>query len=148
MVPYKSDGELPGMLNDPSREIDKGEADGLHPFGDPGCAESKLFHGHVQVEGKDRDLPPCSILSEASRRELPSCQVFLEDGMGLFRFAAAFIGKSDKPVPSPVHVGDKAVELVLGFPLFEDRERKIHTGQDRLTEDFPDREVAVGRSFL
>ena len=89
-----------------------------------------------------------SILPEVARGELPPQEVFLEDGMGFFAFAAPFIGKSDKALPCPVHIRDEAMELILRSFTIKGLEGKLHAGKDGLSKAFPDGEVAVEVTFL
>ena len=53
-------------------------------FATQDATENELLHGRVEIEGEDHDPPPCGILPEVPRRELPSCEVLFHDGMGLF----------------------------------------------------------------
>jgi hypothetical protein len=129
VIPYDLDDELPGMLDDPSGEVDEGEAYRLHPLCHPGTAEGERLHGHVEVEGKDREPPPRGILPKVARRELPPCEVVFHDGMGFFTLTTAFIGKGYEPFSCPLHVGNERIELVLHPFIVEGLERKFIPGR-------------------
>lgn len=144
----KTDHQLPGMVDNSSGQTDKGKADRFHSLREPPLAESESLHGGMEIEGQNCYPPPGRILPEVPRGESAPEEIVLEDGMGLFTFAAAFIGKGNQLLSLQGHVRAEGMDLVLYTVGGHCRERKVDTGEDRLMKHLPDSDVAVGLPLL
>jgi len=83
----------PTTIQHATRQLDQPERDCLQTLTHQFLSQNQAIHRRLQVHCRHHGVPSCCVYSEMPRRKPASRQIFLHDGMSLFRFHAPF------PVP-------------------------------------------------
>lgn len=100
------------MFPDLPGQVDQSKANGFEALASPTLRQNQIFHGDIEIQGKDHNPPPGRILAKFSRREFPASQIVLHDGMNFFAFTAALTVPPDQFVAIDRAIGNNPANLV------------------------------------